>query len=160
MRALILIAALFLIGADRPLPQIPNPKLTPGAMDRTVVISRLSLKKLCSTGYTDTVRNVSDATRKKVFASYGIDPTKYPKGSFEVDHLCSLELGCNNDIKNLWPESYVTRPYNAHHKDVLENKLHDMVCKGQMPLKDAQQAISKDWIAAYKKYVSPRSGPN
>jgi hypothetical protein len=43
----------------------------------------------------------------------------------------------------------------AHVKDSLENKLHSLVCAGTVTLKDAQDQISGDWIAAYKMYVKP-----
>ena len=48
----------------------------------------------------------------------------------EVDHLISLELGGSNAIRNLWPEPYAGR-WGARTKDVLENRLHDLVCEGQ-----------------------------
>jgi hypothetical protein len=34
----------------------------------------------------------------------------------------------------------------------LEAHLHQLVCSGQLDLATAQQDISRDWIAAYKKY--------
>jgi len=71
----------------------------------------------------------------------------------KVDHLISLELGGSNSLKNLWPQSYVTLPYNAHKKDVLENKLHALVCSGAIDLKTAQHEIATDWIGAYRKHV-------
>jgi hypothetical protein len=37
-------------------------------------------------------------------------------------------------------------------KDALEDRLRDMVCRGQLDLAEAQRDISTDWIAAYKKY--------
>ena len=40
-------------------------------------------------------------------------------------------------------------------KDRLEDKLHELVCSGQLDLKTAQQVIAANWIEAYKKYVSP-----
>jgi len=73
----------------------------------------------------------------------------------EVDHLISLELGGSNSIKDLWPESFITEPWNAHVKDKLENKLHEMICSGEIDIKAAQHEIAADWIAAYKKYVRP-----
>jgi hypothetical protein len=42
--------------------------------------------------------------------------------------------------------------WNARVKDDLEDRLHDMVCKGSLDLVAAQHDISSDWIAAYKKY--------
>ena len=72
----------------------------------------------------------------------------------EVDHLISLELGGSNRLRNLWPEPY-NIVWNAHVKDRLENRLHQMVCAGELDLTTAQQAIASDWIAAYKRYESP-----
>ena len=45
-------------------------------------------------------------------------------------------------------------------KDDLEERLHEMVCTGQLDLTTAQRDIATDWIAAYKKYFRtdrPRS---
>jgi hypothetical protein len=39
-------------------------------------------------------------------------------------------------------------------KDQLENRLHKMVCAGQLPLDQAQRDISTDWRAAYNKYMT------
>ena len=51
--------------------------------------------------------------------------------------------------------SHRTSPWNAQVKDRLEDKLHELVCIGQLDLKTAQKAIASNWIEAYKKYVSP-----
>ena len=74
---------------------------------------------------------------------------------YEIDHLISLELGGSNSIRNLWPQSYITQPLNAHIKDELENKLHALICSGQLPVEQAQQEIAQDWVAAYQKYIGP-----
>ena len=91
--------------------------------------------------------------KTQVFALYGI--ASHEPGEYEVDHLIPLELGGSNSIKNLFPQSFLTQPWNAHAKDRLENKLHAMVCKGEIDLNTAQQEIATDWVAAYKKYVGP-----
>jgi hypothetical protein len=44
----------------------------------------------------------------------------------------------------LWPESYWTEPWNAHLKDKLEDRLHELVCSGQIPLEQAQKEIATD----------------
>ena len=49
-----------------------------------------------------------------------------------VTRLISLELGGSNSIRNLWPESYRTEPWNARTKDTLENRLHELVCSGKL----------------------------
>lgn len=86
-----------------------------------------------------------------------IDPTQPGKpgphnSEFEVDHLISLELGGDNGVENLWPESYVI-PWGAHVKDVLENRLHRLVCNGTISVKQAQDAIRHNWVKAYRQYV-------
>ncbi len=125
-------------------PLLPDAKMTPGA---TLPVTRADI---CVPGYTQKVRNVPLDVKKQVYAEYGI--TSHKPGDYEVDHLISLELGGSNSIKNLWPESYKTQPWNAHVKDALENELHAEVCDGRLDLATAQHDISTDWIAAYKKY--------
>jgi hypothetical protein len=102
-------------------------------------------------GYTKKVRNVTAQMKREVYALYGLK-THEPR-EYEVDHLISLELGGSNSVKNLWPQSYRTSPWNAKVKDTLENRLHGMICHGEISMETAQNAIKKDWIAAYKKYV-------
>jgi hypothetical protein len=133
--------------AQQPTPILPDSKLTPGdAFDVTV-------QDICVPGYSRKVRNVPAEMKREVYQEYGI--TSHDPGDYEVDHLIPLELGGSNSIKNLWPESHRTSPWNARVKDRLEDKLHKLVCNGQLDLKTAQQAIASNWIEAYKKYVSP-----
>ena len=109
-------------------------------------------KTICTSGYTKTVRNVPSAVKHAVYDSYGI-PTHKP-GDYEVNHLISLELGGSNSVRNLWPESFILKPLNAHVKDAVENKLHQLICSGQISVQ-AAQAIAQNWPAAYQKYVGP-----
>jgi hypothetical protein len=97
------------------------------------------------------VRNVPESKKNQVYALYGI--TRVPYG-YEVDHLVSLEVGGSNSIKNLWPEHYYD-PLGARTKYRLENRLHALVCSGQLALASAQRQEAANWIAAYKKYVGP-----
>jgi len=59
----------------------------------------------------------------------------------------SLELGGSNDIANLFPEPG-SGAANYHLKDRLENRLSELVCRGQISLRFAQRLIATDWIAA------------
>jgi len=72
-----------------------------------------------------------------------------------VTRLVPLELGGSNSVKNLWPQSYLTSPWNARVKDRLEARLHALVCSGKLDLKTAQRAIASNWIEAYQRYVGP-----
>lgn len=145
--ALLLLCAAPALAND---PIEPNAAMTPGAVmttDANVVCHRS----------TQSVRNVPESEKLAVYREYGI--TEHRPGQYEIDHLISLELGGSNDISNLWPQSYVTQPWNAHVKDHLENRLHALVCAGKLNLGDAQHAIATDWIAAYKQYVGPEPTP-
>ncbi len=137
-------------------PIVPDPAKTPGD---TLAVTKADI---CVPGYSKKVRNVPEDVKKKAYGEYGI--TSHKPGEYEIDHLISLELGGSNSLKNLWPQSFVTTPYNAHVKDKLENKLHEKVCSGEIDLKEAQRLIATDWIGAYRKYVSsdlpPLSGGN
>jgi len=129
----------------------PNPVLTPGRS-----VAGVTVDELCDRGYAGRVRDVSAATKRQVFAAYGLAGNRQgfcagPHGC-EVDHLISLELGGDNDVRNLWPEPY-DGPWNAADKDRLENRLHRLVCAKRIPLDAAQAAIATDWIAAYRLYV-------
>jgi hypothetical protein len=112
----------------------------------------IKAQDVCVPGYAKKVRNVPAEMKREVYQEYGIE--SHGPGDYEVDHLIPLELGGSNSIKNLWPESHRTSPWNAQVKDRLEEKLHELVCSGQFNLKTAQQAIASNWIEAYKKYVS------
>jgi uncharacterized protein YdiU (UPF0061 family) len=56
-------------------------------------------------------------------------------------------------VRNLWPESYRTHPWNARVKDALENELHRRVCAGTLDLATAQRAIASNWVVGYRTYV-------
>lgn len=84
-----------------------------------------------------------------MYAEYGIE--SHVPGSYEVDHLVSLELGGNNSVANLWPEAGP----GYHEKDEIENRLHDAVCAGAVSLRAAQREIARDWRHTF---VGPPSG--
>lgn len=148
--AALLFAALAPAIAQQPAgtpPILPDPKLTPGdTLD--VMLADIQEK-----GYSAKVRNVPVSVKREVYASYGIQ--HWEKGEYEIDHLVSLSLGGSNSKKNLWPQSYLTSPWNAHTKDQLEYRLLTLVRSGKVDLHTAQDEMARDWIAAYKKYVSP-----
>ncbi|KIE58161.1 hypothetical protein A946_08190 [Methylacidiphilum kamchatkense Kam1] len=126
-------------------PILPDPKLTPGD---TFDVTK---EDICVPGYAKLVRDVPYALKRKVYLRYGIiHPDKH---HYEIDHLIPLGLGGSNSIKNLWPQSYRTYPWNAYLKDKLEYRLHQLVCAGIVDLKEAQKEIATNWIEAYKKYM-------
>jgi hypothetical protein len=142
--------------AEAPFPSagyglLPDRALTPG------VARRASLTEICSLPREEVVKEVSPTIRRRVFAEYGIPLGQSDK--YEVDYLISPGLGGDDDIRNLWPEPYNAAVWNAHRKDALEERLHELVCLHQVDLSVAQEAISGDWIAAYEKYVRAAPAP-
>jgi len=73
---------------------------------------------------------------------------------YEIDFLIAPSLGGAEDIRNLWPQPYKLPVWNAHKKDALEERLHQLVCQGRLDLSTAQNEIATDWVAAYKKYFN------
>jgi hypothetical protein len=122
----------------------PNRRLTPGA---TLPLTRI---QVCGTANDTLIPAVPVSLKRKVFEEYGVIPPR--PDAYEVDYLITPELGGATDIRNLWPEPYENTVWNAHVKDQLEDRLHLMVCQGDVDLLTAQHDISTDWIAAYRKY--------
>jgi hypothetical protein len=113
---------------------LPDPACTPGA-----IFAGPTVGQICTPGYSRSVRNVPESVKRSVYAEYGI--ASHVPGSYEVDHLVSLELGGNNSVANLWPE--ISPGY--HEKDGIENRLHAAVCAGSASLRTAQLQIARDW---------------
>ncbi len=126
----------------------PDPLRTPGD------VFPVGLDVICVFGYTKGVRDVSTATKTRIYATYGVTRVRLPN-EFEMDHLIPLALGGSNSDLNLWPEPAEPSP-GFHQKDQLEVKLAQMACAGQIPLAEAQRAIADDWYAAYLRYVLGR----
>ena len=126
----------------------PDLRLTPGA---TIPVTQ---SQVCSadvaTEAATMIAAVPVSLKRKVFEEYGVTPPQ--PDAYEVDYLITPELGGATDIRNLWPEPYEDTVWNAHVKDQLEDRLHRMVCHGDVDLATAQRDISADWIAAYRKY--------
>lgn len=130
-------------------PIVPDPAKTPGA------VLDVTKADICVPGYSKRVRNVPIEVKRRAYANYGI--RTHEPGEYEIDHLVSLELGGSNSIRNLWPQSFRTHPWNAHVKDALENELHRRVCGGTIDLEKAQQIIAHDWVSGYRTYVHSHS---
>lgn len=132
---------------------LPNPAMTPGAIDPSITQSNIQ-QTVCVKGYTKTVRPAAYYTNKlkKIqIRQYGYTDTN-PK-DFEEDHLVALSIGGHpTDERNLWPQPRNSE-WGADKKDQLEFVLYKMVCTGEIPLAKAQSAMASDWISAWKKYV-------
>jgi hypothetical protein len=122
----------------------PDLRLTPGA---TLPVTQ---NQVCGADASSMIAAIPASLQRKVFEEYGVTPSQ--PDAYEVDYLITPELGGATDIRNLWPQPYQNTVWNAHVKDQLEDRLHRMVCQGEVDLATAQRDISTDWIAAYRKY--------
>lgn len=152
--------------ADWPL---PNHTLTPG-------VAGTDITAACQDGkpHVDPALEAgrpSEPVKRQVFAEYGIPWSQH--SAYEVDHLDALSIAGTHDValansvRNLWPEKDTPPdpaavkavgmpPSFAHNpKDVLEWRMTDLVCSGQVPLAVAQKAETDNWIQGYETYVQP-----
>lgn len=156
MRKIQIVAALLLaicFSASAIPDDVPDLTKTPGA-----VRQGLTKETICTTKWGKDARHVSTAMKKQAFENYGYsgydDPHCVPAGkrTCEIDHLISRELGGADEVSNLWPQAYGTRPWNAVLKDTLENRLHKEMCAGRISLKQARNMLVNDWRKAYRTY--------
>ena len=136
---------------------LPNPHLTPGAIDPRVTQANIQ-QTICVRGYTRSVRpsvHYTERLKRRQVAQYGYADRRLR--DYEEDHLVSLELGGSpSDPRNLWPEPHhVAGGWGAYVKDRLENRLHSLVCHHRISLAEAQHMEATDWIGAYKRFIGP-----
>jgi hypothetical protein len=135
---------------------LPNHSRPPGAVNPSVSQANIG-RTICVSGYTATIRPDSSYTtelKKEQLASGYAYKGDTAAGAYEEDHLISLEIGGAPSAEaNLWPEPYNV-PEGARVKDVVENKLHTLVCDHAITLATAQRAIATNWWVAYQTYVT------
>jgi hypothetical protein len=127
---------------------LPVASLTPGA---TIEID---VRDVCD----ETPRPlqaIDIAVRQAVVRAYGMESV--PADQYELDYLITPQLGGAPDARNLWPQRYRARVWNAGVKDQLEDLLPRLVCEGRLDLRTAQRDIAADWVAAYRKYFRTAS---
>ena len=95
---------------------------------------------------------IAEVVRRQVLRDYGME--QVPAEEYELDYLITPELGGIPDRRNLWPERYGSRSWNAYAKDALEHVLPQLVCSGRIDLATARREMASNWIAAYKKYLA------
>jgi hypothetical protein len=143
--ALLVVCGVLLFHQTRHDLTTPDPRLTPGEATLS------SKQQLCQASTGTENGPVPESLRQAVFAEYGMANAR--QDAYEVDYLITPGLGGSASLRNLWPQPYSKREWNAHAKDVLERRLHDMVCDGNLDLSTAQREIAANWVSAYKKYV-------
>jgi hypothetical protein len=121
---------------------LPDRDCTPGAY-----YAKATRAKVCRSGWSERVRNVSDSTKEAVYREYGI--RSHRAGQYEVDHLVPLEDGGSNSIANLFPQAASPAP-GFHQKDALENRTHDQISDGTRGLRTTQRQFARNWLVLYR----------
>lgn len=107
---------------------------------------------ICTAGYTKAVRpstTYTNGVKFKLMREAGIDQSQ--SADYALDHIVPLVLGGSpRSRQNL---RLLTARENSR-KSRVEVKLRCLVCSGQLPLKDAQNAIYSDWNAAYHQFAT------
>lgn len=121
---------------------LPIASLTPGAT------TAITAKELCS-GLRRTPP-ITAGLRAQVLRLYQME--QEPPERYELDYLITPELGGATDARNLWPQRYGERRWNARVKDQLEDLLPQLVCSGRLDLATAQREMAKNWVSAYQRH--------
>lgn len=124
-----------------------DPRATQANIDTTV----------CRPGYSRSVRPsyavTSPLKRRMMMAQHPSERS----ADYELDHLIPISLGgAPLDARDLWLQPRRGQA-NAQDKNALAFVLWRLVCEHKMPLATAQEAMRRDWIAAYKTYATPEN---
>ena len=126
-----------------------NPDVDEDTIDRTI----------CKSGYTKSVRPATSYTngvKKKLMREAGIDAARI--GDYELDHIVPLTLGGHpRKLSNLMLQQW-DGEHGAKRKDLLEERLHQIVCHGRLDLTDAQVCIAQDWEACAAQHPRRTAG--
>jgi hypothetical protein len=136
---------------------LPNTKLTPGAINPAVNQGNIR-STICVSGWTKTVRPPVTYTNQlkysQLLSGYNLNGDLNMK-NYEEDHIVPLEVGGNpSSPLNLFPEPRNIK-FSSYLKDQLENRMHQLVCAGQITLKAAQAVFLSNWEKGYAKYMGP-----
>lgn len=139
--------------ANRPIPTgpipRPNSQLTPG------VVAETSLAKVCAQpkhihGLFNPANPLIPLDQQQtVFNAYKIPPAR--QHLYGLDLLIPIQLGGAITPANVWPMPPM-HGVSFHAKEVLNQRVHTLVCHGEMPLDKAQQEMATDWVGMWAKY--------
>jgi hypothetical protein len=127
----------------------PDPKLTPGVVSSTDVTTICRQSKRTAGIFSARSPLISLSDQQAIFNEYHIPPLQAKH--FGLDFLVPLQLGGANTTANIWPVP-LSRGLGFHQKEVLNIRVHIVVCHGEMSIDQAQRAFSSDWVKLWVLY--------
>jgi hypothetical protein len=127
----------------------PDPKLTPGAVAITDLTTVCHSNKRIPGQFMALNPMISVSNRQAAFAEYNIASGN--ERHYGLDFLIPLQLGGANVRANIWPAS-ASHGVGFHEKQVLNIRIHELVCEGAMPLAQAQKGIATDWVRLWLQF--------
>lgn len=128
----------------------------PGAINTAVTQANLR-QTICSNGWSASVRPPAafiQETKSRLLKQHGI--VNGDTSRFELDFLIPIGLGGHpRKPENLWLQPS-DGTWSARTKDRLEVKLRQLVCSGEISLREARDAMRSDWKMAARYYLSDR----
>lgn len=121
----------------------PNRKLTPGSVVTT------DANTVCDTS--DSSNAVSVTLQTAVMQEYGYGALPQDQHKYILDYLIPIDLGGAATEANVWPAA--TRGAGFYQKVQTDHILRELVCRRSLSLTAAQDALEKDWYAAWLRYV-------
>ena len=116
MRTSFMLAGLLVLlcGSANAAQTLPNWFMTPGVTNPDANQGNIK-RTICKAGWTKTIRpsvSYTNNLKRQQIVQYGYANKKL--GSYEEDHLISLQLGGHpTDPRNLWPEAYAGNAVRA-----------------------------------------------
>lgn len=131
-------------------------KPPPGAINDAVTQANVR-RTICSNGWEAAARppaSFQQEAKAALLKQHGIANGEAAK--FELDFLVPIGLGGHGrSPENLWLQS-TDGTWSARTKDRLEVKLRQLVCSGEITLREAREALLTDWKMAARYYLSDR----
>lgn len=132
-------------------PFIADPNLTPGSY-----FKQATLEKIKQPNYSATIRNVTEADKKRIAAAYGIPWSEHDK--YEFDHKIPASLGGDNSDNNIYPEPLQGK-YGALVKDLAEREALPKVRSGEWDLQETRAGFANDWWTDIYQKLHPGESP-
>lgn len=134
---------------------LPDPRVTPGAVDAHVTQANIQ-ETICVPGYARSVRPPYSIMGRLKAQAMRRDHPGERFGEYEFDHLVALSIGgAPDDPRNLWLEPRLVR-WSADAKDELEYALWVDVCNRGLPPATAPWPPAGSQRTNTGLWVSPR----